>query len=230
MTNMVEKIDIEPIDNSKAIKYAIFIILYYIVWRTFFKDWLQNDEINWIYSLSIVIICIISAIQGVQIAKNLNRDIVFWAIFSFVAPWLALFIIGFLDEKYDDADLKKVVNDCRADYTAEKVYITKDLDLTTEQRKTELEKLKEKHNKILHDKIIKIMSEIRIREIQKLDEDGYIDTKVDYQFQKEKLIQSMESETYNVNSEDQDMTKCPACGYKIDPELVICPDCGLTLR
>ncbi len=227
---MIEKINIETIDNSKAIKYAIFILLYYIIWHTIFKDWLQNDEISWIYTLSILAICIISAIQGVQIAKNLNRDTVFWAILSFIAPWIALFIIGFLDEKYEDADLKKVVDECRADYMAEKIYITKDLDLTTEQRKVELEKLKEKHNKILHDKMIKIISEIKIREIQELDENGYIDTKVDYDFQKEKLIQSLESETYDANPEDQDMTKCPACGYKIDPELVICPDCGLTLK
>ena len=82
MVEKIEKIDIEPIDNSKAIKYGVFILLYYIAWRTIFSDWLRNEEISWIFPLSILAICIISAIQGAQIAKNLNRNTVFWAIFS----------------------------------------------------------------------------------------------------------------------------------------------------
>ena len=241
----LKNVSIEPLDNSKAIRVGFLILILGVILKLFFSIDIGFNPVSVLnfaiagfylfIFISTLILRFVIAAWAAKIANGLNRNSAFWALFTFIFPPLALIIIGFLDTKIENIDFKKVIDNCRADYLSEKIYINKELYLTNDELKIKLEETKQKYNKIIKDRLIESLVDMKIMNINNLIKDGFVDVNIDYKQQKQKIKDSIIKEDQLDTDENEDAflddpNKCPACGYRIDPELVICPDCGLTLR
>ena len=208
----MENVQIDTRNQYSALKWGILLLIYGLVISIIYKIG-AADLINpqkyidlglWslvgIAYISTWIIRIIVIWQIVKIAKFLNRNVVFWAIFALVSPPFSLIFISFCDYKIYDKGIEKILDSLRLDYKAELVHLKNTLDVSkTEFEEIEL-KIKDKYNSKLHKKISKLKS------------NSVSETKVNQIYEKN-----------STNTDNAESLKCPACGYNINENTVICP-------
>lgn len=225
----IENVSIEPIDNSKAVWIGVLIIIFNI----FLRYTLPTDlaliplGVSLLWLLITIVIRFFVASYVLKIAKKLNRNPIFWAVFSFLLPPPSLIIIGFLDTKFTDEALKTATEECRSEYRTEKVRAMNLPNSGPEMEKRQLSELKDRYNLILNKKLKYLLAEIQVKEISNPIYAGNIKYVVDYEEHEgmnDKIVGNSRE------SFSGDPGKCPACGYKIDPRIIICPDCGITLN
>ena len=82
----------------------------------------NNDPGDGSFGIILLIIAILSAIWCVNIASKLNRNQVFWGIFGFVLPFIALIIIGLLRKKLYGSDYAYSTDEEKSSYNNNLAY------------------------------------------------------------------------------------------------------------
>ena len=225
----IDNVSIEPADNSSAVNIGVLIIILniYLIFIMQIDLALIPLGVYLLLLLITVIIRFVIASYVVKIAKKLNRRPGFWAVFSFLLPPLGLIIIGLLDTKFTDDSLKTAIVECRSEYRAEKAHVKEMSYSSLEMEERQITELKDKYDLILRKKLNDLLIGIQIKEMSQGKNEDYIKYAVDYE---EQDGINVDTAVTSVESFSGDLGKCPACGYKIDPEIIICPDCGITLR
>jgi len=209
---MKQKYTVESKTNPNLIYIGIVLIVINVILkfsgaRDFDYDNLSKD--NMIVELVILAIGFILSIWAYNIARQLNRSGIFWAIITFLFTPIALIILGTRDVDIK-IELRKIFNKYKSDYFLEKLKLEKDYQRGKIDEKTLQEKIikaKEKYNELMNNDIQ--LAEVRLEEKHK-------DIVV------EKAVGN--GRVVNVKG------KCPACETKISGEMDECPECGLNFK
>ncbi len=217
----LEKLSLEKKQYYSAIIWGIVIMIHSFIVTRYLDSRLDrfyiirnidsmNTTVLWMMYWSIWIVKLITFYWTVKIAKEQNREPLFWGIFGLISPSLALIIIGFLDYKYDNKYLKKLENRVRLDYLSERAFLNNKIDAD-------------------FDKLESMKSNLKMVYIAKLKEEAhkYLKDSENYEYHSYSLETS---ETENEYSEKvASFSNCPACNSKLIDKQEVCDECGLAL-
>jgi hypothetical protein len=229
----IDEIQLEERNNNSAIKWGVVILLYSIVLAFVLKIPIlsnPNEIINYnlltfvgLLYISTWVIRILVFIWIIRIAQKLNRPMIVWGLFGLIFPSITLIIIGLQDYKVEDDNIKEIIDKVRLDFRAEIQHIQSLNDLSENELEKKKLDIKEKYSNELREKVGKYIELERQNVITK-DNQNEKEDRLVFELDDDNTTQ-IESENWN-----RDITKCPACGAKINDKMTICYDCGLTIN
>jgi hypothetical protein len=150
------------------------------------------------------------------IATELNRNYLFWTIANIVSPGISLIIIGFLNFKIDNVEVKQIVAQIRLNYQTEKTYLKSKYDDSTVYQ-LELEKIQQYYSAKLKEAIDLVIAGKEVN--------------ISNNIVPEPTDNSQVAPASDLNEEKPvQYDTCPACNFKLSGTNKTCPDCGLSLN
>lgn len=172
---------------------------------------------NWIIYILIIV-------WVVRIAGKLNRSQILWGILAFIFGPVTLIVIGFMDYRIEDKNVKKILDELRLDYSSEYLHIKSTKDLTRVELAEVEVRLKEKFQQKLRErisgsKLIAATAPEKMTEQERTAEQKRIEAEED------EAVQAVSDQHWTGES-----NKCPACGAPMGDNITTCPECGLTIN
>ena len=171
----------------------------------FFLIKLSGNALIYLLGIIRIVMVVLSALA----AKELNRSIFFWAVFTFISPPIALMILGTRGIKFE-GEKRKVYKDISSEFFMESVVLKRDFETGIyyeDEYKERLSRLLQEYDERLNQEMAKA---------EKKDEDEEINKVVEFAVGTGEIM-----EVGN---------KCPACGADLADETNICPECGLSFE
>lgn len=187
--------------------YYLFEVLYFKhrLPLSFFMEIFYDMFIN----VVIVLTHIISMVIAVKVAKSLERRVFLWGLFAFIAPPIALIILGLMDKKLDKA-LFSIYNVHRLNYNNQlsklKIQLIRN-ELSKNLYKEEANKLKEVCDEKLNDEMLILKKKFEERKM-------------------ERVFNEICPPTTFVEVKGV----CPACGANIKEDADMCHECGISFK
>jgi hypothetical protein len=207
MATMTYHYSVESEANPSLV-YSGFILMLVNAILLFLFRYTNPDNLLIVSILSLLILPsarVFFSIWAYRVAKKLNRNGLSWAILTFVFPPISLIVLGTRDVNIKD-ELRDILEKYISDYSLEKQNLKKDYQngkIDNKTLKNEIEKAKEKYDKLMN------------VEIQNANE------RIEERNRKATLVKFAGNDTQG---------KCPTCATKLPLDTAECPVCGLKFK
>lgn len=213
-----QAVKLEEEYHLKATLWGVAIIVLTIWINRNLKEYIPTDStaLSGVMLFLTIALRFVTHLYVTTIATELNRNYLFWTIANIISPGISLIVIGFLNFKIDNNEVKQVVTQIRLNYQTEKAYLkSKYEDPTVYQ--LELEKIQQYYSAKLMEAIDLVIAGKEVNVYNNIVPEQTDNSQVtpDKDLNEEKPVQ---------------YESCPACNFKLSDNNKICPDCGLSLN